>query len=287
MKIYDIIIIGAGAAGLSAAAAALIREKAVALIDMGNAPARKLSISGGGKCNFTNLAVSSSKYFGNNPNFVNGVINKISPQYFINWIEKHGLEFEKKSSGQYFCATNAKDIVSAMKNDARNADIILNSTVLDIEKNADIFYIKTKEKIFMSKSVIIATGGISYPALGVSDFGYKIAKKFGHKIIPIRPALCAISTKVFPSNLAGISLKVEINIENEKINDFMLITHFGIGGPVIYRTTARNIEKGFKINLLPDINIFEWLKNFKNTEGKKNLGNILSYKLPKRLAKWL
>lgn len=162
----------------------------------------------------------------------------------------------------------------------------MNNKVEDLDKN-ELFRIKTNKNFYTAKSVIIATGGISYPVLNVSDVGYKIAKKFGHKIIPVRPALCAISTKIFSSELSGISLDVEINIGKEIIYDSMLITHFGLGGPAIYRATVRNIDADIHINLLPNTNVFEWLKIQKQQNGKKSLANILSSKLPLRLARWL
>ena len=129
--------------------------------------------------------------------------------------------------------------------DAKDADIILKNIALDIDKSDDeTFIVKTNKNTFISKSIIIATGGISYPVLGVSDFGYKIAKKFGHKIVPVRPALCAIATKMFPPELSGISFEAEASIGKEKIKDSILITHFGLGGPAIYRATVRNIVDG-------------------------------------------
>lgn len=286
MKTYDVIIIGAGAAGLSAASAALSNKKSVAVIDMGNVPARKIAVSGGGYCNFTNAAVAANKYFGHNPDFTRSAISKISPNDILNWVKQHKINWIEKTSGQYFCKETAKDFVDALISDAKKADFFMNNKVEDLDKN-ELFRIKTNKNFYTAKSVIIATGGISYPVLNVSDVGYKIAKKFGHKIIPVRPALCAISTKIFSSELSGISLDVEINIGKEIIYDSMLITHFGLGGPAIYRATVRNIDADIHINLLPNTNVFEWLKIQKQQNGKKSLANILSSKLPLRLARWL
>ncbi len=286
MKTYDVIIIGAGAAGLSAASAALSNKKSVAVIDMGNVPARKIAVSGGGHCNFTNAAVAANKYFGHNPDFTRSAISKISPNDILNWVKQHKINWIEKTSGQYFCKETAKDFVDALISDAKKADFFMNNKVEDLDKN-ELFRIKTNKNFYTAKSVIIATGGISYPVLNVSDVGYKIAKKFGHKIIPVRPALCAISTKIFSSELSGISLDVEINIGKEIIYDSMLITHFGLGGPAIYRATVRNIDADIHINLLPNTNVFEWLKIQKQQNGKKSLANILSSKLPLRLARWL
>ena len=288
MKTYDVIIIGAGAAGLSAAKTALGKSKKVAIIDLGEKPARKIAVSGGGRCNFTNDAIAPNRYFGANADFVRSAISKVSSQDILNWVKSHHLKWIEKTTGQYFCATGAQDVVNALLQDAKDADIILKNIALDIDKSDDeTFIVKTNKNTFISKSIIIATGGISYPVLGVSDFGYKIAKNFGHKIVPVRPALCAIATKMFPPELSGISFEAEASIGKEKIKDSILITHFGLGGPAIYRATVRNIVDDIHINMLPDINIFNWLKAAKTIEGKKNLATVLSSKLPLRLARYV
>lgn len=288
MKTYDVIIVGAGAAGLSAAKTALELSKKVAIIDLGDKPARKVAISGGGRCNFTNDAIAPNRYFGENADFVRSAISKVSSQDILNWVKSHHLKWIEKTAGQYFCATGAQDVVNALLQDIKSADLFLNNLTTDITKSdEETFVIKTDKNIFKSKSIVIATGGISYPVLGVSDFGYKIAKKFGHKIVPVRPALCAISTKMFPPELSGISFEAEASIGKEKIKDSILITHFGLGGPAIYRATVRNLIDDIHINLLPDINVFDWLKVVKTTEGKRNLATVLSSKLPARLARYI
>lgn len=287
MNVYEVIIIGGGASGLMAASSALSRNKKVAIIDMGENLARKVSISGGGKCNFTNGTADYKKYFGKNAKFTQSVLNHTQPKDLLAWMKNHGLNWAEKKPGQYFCATCANDVVKALLRDVKKARIFNNELVTDVYKRNNEFVIETTKNTFTTKSVIIATGGISYASLGVSDLGYKTAKKFGHKIIPIRPALCAISTKIFPTELSGISFDVEISIGKEKFLDSMLITHFGLGGPAIYRATVRDIEQDIHLNILPNINIFEWLKNLKTIDGKKSLLKILATKLPIRLSKWL
>ena len=287
MNVYEVIIIGGGASGLMAASSALSRNKKVAIIDMGENLARKVSISGGGKCNFTNGTADYKKYFGKNAKFTQSVLNHTQPKDLLAWMKNHGLNWVEKKPGQYFCATCANDFVKALLRDVKKASIFNNELVTDVYKRNNEFVIETTKNTFTTKSVIIATGGLSYASLGVSDLGYKTAKKFGHKIIPIRPALCAISTKIFPTELSGISFDVEISIGKEKFLDSMLITHFGLGGPAIYRATVRDIEQDIHLNILPNINIFEWLKNLKTIDGKKSLLKILATKLPIRLSKWL
>lgn len=286
MKNYDVVIIGAGASGLMAAAAATARGRRVAVIDMGITPARKVMVSGGGGCNFTNGAVAHDRYFGANPDFVRGAIARFRPSDMLAWMRRHNLSWREKSAGQYFCATGAADVVGALLYDARAADIFLDHGVTDIDYTGDKFIIRAQE-IFCAQSVIIATGGTSFPTLTVSDIGYMLAKKFGHKIVPVRPALCAIRTDVFLSELAGISIDAEITIGRRRVRDAMLFTHFGIGGPAAYRASLSDMTDGITINLLPDIDVYEWLRDEKRSNGRKSISSILSTRLPARLAKWI
>lgn len=286
MKSYDVIIIGCGAAGLMAASQLVRRKKSVLIIDMGKNPARKVAISGGGNCNFTNLRADHTHYFGKNPRFVMSALSQFSSKNTLDWIMAHNIKYLEKEPGRYFCKNGAGDFLNALLHDAIGAQIKYNTNLIDIEKSGDIFTVKTTNGDYFSQSIIVATGGISYPHLQVSNIGHVIAKKFGHKVEPPRPALCAIKTKSFDSALAGISLPVEIMVNKHKINDDLLFTHFGIGGPAIYRATLIN-PKEMIINFAPDVNIFELLKNTKQTNGKKSVVGVLSTILPNKLARFL
>lgn len=283
MKKYDVIIVGAGASGLVAAAQLVQRKKTVLIIDMGDSPARKVAISGGGKCNFTNLAADFNHYFGKNPRFVCSALAQQTPKDTLNWVRAHKIAIHEKEHGRYFCRNSSEDIVSALLHDIGDTGIKYNTSVTDIEKNEDKFIVRTTQGDFHAKSVIIATGGMSYPHLGVSNIGHQIAKKFGHKIEPIRPALCAIRTKSFSSELSGISLQAEIAVGKNKKKDDLLFTHFGIGGPVIYRATLYGGSE-MTINFAPDKDVLELLKSVKKENGKRTVANILSEILPNKLA---
>ena len=287
MNVYDVIIIGAGAAGLSAAMVADNNKKRVLILEMGNAPARKVAVSGGGRCNITNAAVAHTRYFGTNPNFVRGAIARISPNDILDWMNKHDIEYTEKTPGQYFCKTTAVDVVNALLGDCHGAKIKYNHPVSSVTKENDRFIVIANGKKFSAKNLVIASGGTSFATLGVSDIGHKIAKIFGHKIVPIRPALCAISTNLFSSDLAGISIHAQITIGKEKINDDLLFTHFGIGGPATYRATVRDITNGFIVNMCPDINMYETMRSAKQKNGKRTITNIVSEFLPLRLARFL
>lgn len=283
MKTFDCIIIGAGAAGLFAAIQLVKRKKSVLIIDMGDKPARKIAISGGGNCNFTNTNADYTHYFGQNPRFVCSGLSQWTPNDTLNWVKSHNIDFIEKEPGRYFCKNGATEIVNALIHDISNTEIKFNTNVIDVEKSNDKFVINTNNGEFVAKSVIVANGGVSYPHLNVSNIGHIIAKKFGHKIEPIRPALCAIKTQKFSSELAGISLPVEITVNKKKLSGDLLFTHFGLGGPVIYRTTLFN-SKQLAINFAPNINVFDLLKNAKHKNGKKTVANILGEILPNKLA---
>ena len=286
MNIYDVIIIGAGAGGLKAAAELHARGKKILSIDMGNAPARKVAVSGGGKCNFTNTAANYTHYFGQNPNFVRSALAQFSPNDTLDWVKKHKIKYIEKEPGRFFCTNGTDDIINALMSDIGDTKIKYNTSVIDVVKNDDIFTIKTNSGDFKSTSLVIASGGVSWETVGVSNIGHIIAKKFGHRIEPIRPALCAQKTSAFNSELAGISLPVEIQINKKIIRDNLLFTHFGIGGPAIYRASLYKTHN-FIINFAPNINVPELLLNAKRTNGKKKLTTIVAEFLPNKLARFI
>ncbi len=289
MVIYDVAVIGAGASGLMAAARALYNGRSVLVLDAGNVSGRKISISGGGHCNITNTAAKFDKYFGKNLNFVRSALAQFTPSDMINWADIHGIELCQKTAGRYFCKSSASDVVVALLSDITDAKICYNTCVTDISKNSNnIFCINTKDKAFYATSVIVATGGVSYPVLGVSDVGYNIAKKFGHKIIPVRPALCPIRITNNPFiDFSGISIPATIKIAKNTVDDDLLFTHMGIGGPAAYRASLYDISKGIYINMLPNINIFDAFSTAKKNSGRKQIISILSEYLPNRIAKYI
>ena len=289
MVIYDVAVIGAGASGLMAAARALYNGRSVLVLDAGNVSGRKISVSGGGHCNITNTAAKFGKYFGKNPNFVRSALAQFTPSDMINWADIHGIELYQKTAGRYFCKSSASDVVAALLSDITDAKICYNTCVTDISKNSNnIFCINTKDKAFYATSVIVATGGVSYPVLGVSDVGYNIAKKFGHKIIPVRPALCPIRITNNPFiDFSGISIPATIKIAKNTVDDDLLFTHMGIGGPAAYRASLYDISKGIYINMLPNINIFDAFSTAKKNSGRKQIISILSEYLPNRIAKYI
>ncbi|MDR2686060.1 MAG: NAD(P)/FAD-dependent oxidoreductase [Rickettsiales bacterium] len=280
-KNYDVIIIGAGAAGLCAARAALRLGRKVLILDMGAVAARKVAVSGGGRCNFTNLAaIDSLRYFGENTDFAKSILARVKPQDILDWAASHGIVAEEKSPGQFFSADGAGAIVDALMKDAKGADFIFNVKVKNVDKESGKWSVQSGNNEYSSQSLIIATGGVSYPTLGVSDFGMKIAKKFGHKIVPPRPGLCVLKTDAFPPELAGISLPVVIN----GIADSLLFTHSGIGGPAAYRASLGDISN-IVIDFIPGASAAELLRKTKKENGRCAPAAVFA--LPQKFAKWV
>lgn len=284
---FDVVIIGCGAAGLTAARTALARGRRVCIIDMAPTPARKVAASGGGRCNFTNTDANRNRYFGENPDFVRGALARFSPADVLNWARDRGIKWVEKAPGQYFCADGAGAILDALLRDARGANMVMNTTVTRVSHTDGAFTIKTNSGEYFAKSVIVASGGISFPDLIVSDIGYKIARTFGHKIIPPRPGLCAIATDAFSPEMAGISIPVQIRVGKSLIDDSMLFTHFGIGGPAVYRATVRDAAGDIFIDMAPGIDILSVLQAAKKSDGRKTMASVLTAYLPARVARWI
>lgn len=288
MKKYDVLIIGAGAAGLSAAARVISTGRLCGVIDMGPCPGRKIRISGGGRCNITNMAASYDRYWGTNPNFVRGALGRVSPTDILAWARRHHLAPVESEPGRYFCDAGAAAVVDALVHDAQGADMIFDTPVTGISHPDGAFTVHTSRGDFIAPQLIVATGGISYPNLGVSDIGYRIAKQFGHKINPPRPGLVALVTSLLSPDLAGISVpSVKIDVGRTSITDALLITHNGIGGPAAYRASLHDLSGGIYINFLPHGNIADDIQRARHHNGRRHLGNLVGDLMPLNLGRWL
>lgn len=291
MKFFETIIIGAGAAGLMCAIEAGKRQKKVLIIDSATKIAGKILISGGGRCNFTNLNISTDNFISKNPNFCISALKRFTQNDFISLVKKHQISYHEKTLGQLFCDISSKQIVNMLLDECeQNKVIIKNETnIFDIEKVENHFVIKTNCDNFQCNSLVIATGGLSIPKMGASDFGYKIAKQFGLKIIQPIPALVPFTleeeilkkTKI----LSGVSLLAEVLVGKRKFNEGLLFTHRGLSGPVILQISSY-WKKGEKItiNLAQKTDIFSWLQNEKLSQPKQEIHNCLAKLLPKSLV---
>ena len=287
MKKYDVIIIGAGAAGLAAAAMTTARGRRTAILDMGPHPARKVRVSGGGRCNITNMAAGRDRYFGNNPDFVRGAIARVTPTDILEWARRHQLHPAETDPGRYFCDAGAAAVVDALIHDAAGADIYYDTPVTSVTSTDSGFIVQTTHGPYGAARLIVATGGVSYPNLGVSDIGYRVAKQFGHRVCPPRPGLVAMNTKMFSSQLAGISMPVDIRIGRAVVSDAILMTHNGIGGPAAYRASLYDLTDGIQIDFCPGIDIAEFIRSARLQNGRRTLAGILGTQIPVKMAKWL
>lgn len=237
MDHFQTIIIGAGAAGLICARSQP-SDNSILLIDHAADIGSKIAISGGGKCNFSNLKASAQTYLCGNPHFVKSALARFTPEHFIRLLEAHHIAWEEREKGQLF-AFDARQIVDMLYEECTKSHIhfSMNTEITDIKKENDTFTLTTPKGIKTCHTLVIATGGLSIPALGASDFGYKIAKQFGHRIVPARPALAGfIFQKEMRTqwvDLAGVSVPVSIRVGKQKIIGDMLFTHVGISGPVV------------------------------------------------------
>lgn len=293
-QFYNTIIIGAGAAGLMCAIQAGKRGRKVLLLDAAKNVGEKIRISGGGRCNFTNLNITADNFLSNNSAFCISALRRFSAQDFIALVEKYQIAYHEKTLGQLFCDGSSKQIIQMFVDECgkNNVEIILETAVQNIQKNADNFSLQTQYKNFECNSLVIATGGLSIPKMGATDFGYRIARQFGLKIIQPTPALVPLTlsdemleqTKV----LSGVALEAVVVCGKRKFREGLLFTHKGLSGPVILQISSY-WQKGDEIiiNLAPQKDIFAWLCEEKQNKPKQEIHNILNPILPKSLVSFI
>lgn len=288
---YDVIIIGAGAAGLMAAIQAGKRGRRVLVIDHSKKIGEKIRISGGGRCNFTNLNCNASKFISKNPKFSISALKRFTHIDFINLIKKYNIKYHEKKLGQLFCDGSAKQIIDMllMECDQNNVIIRSNTIVNDIQKEGKRYLVSINDNKYISESLIIATGGLSIPKIGASSFGYDVAKKFDINIIDTYPALVPLTfgDKLLSmcKELSGLSLESRISCNKIKFDEGMLFTHRGLSGPSILQISSYwKLNDVIEINLSPTIDLFNFLTYKKASSPKANINNLISEIMPKRLA---
>lgn len=295
MKQIDVIIIGAGAAGLMCAAQAGKREKTVLLLDKGKKPGRKILISGGGSCNFTNYDVSAENYICNNKHFVKSALAQYSQWDFFSLINEHGIEWEERDHGQLFCENSAKDIVDMLLEECSLPTIEqrYDCEIQTIEKTKEGFVLKLGAETFVCTSLVVATGGLSMPKLGATPFGYHIADQFNLKRIPTSAGLVPFTLhdkeKALFGDLSGIAVPATIETQNGVMfKESLLFTHRGLSGPVALQASSYwTAGEQITVNLLPDIDLQETLTRMREKHPGQTLKNTLSRLLPKRLIEAL
>lgn len=287
---YDVIIIGAGASGLMCGIEAGKKGKKTLILDHTKKLAEKIRISGGGKCNFTNMEVSANNYICNNPHFVKSALAQYTNWDFIAMLGAHNINYHEKTLGQLFCDNSAQDIIDILLEENKKAktDLRTRVKIKSIEKENDKYIVTTDSKTYSCNSLVIATGGLSIPKIGASNFGYEIAKKFDLNIIPPAPALVPFTFDSGYKELSGISVNAEVSCNGKSFRENILFTHKGLSGPVILQISSYwNKDDSIIINMAPNINVFEFLKDKRNIAPKQNISTILSELFPKRLAQHL
>ncbi|MDB9745711.1 NAD(P)/FAD-dependent oxidoreductase [Candidatus Pelagibacter sp.] len=288
---YDVIIVGAGAAGMMSAIEAGKRGRKVLLVDHSKKIGEKIRISGGGRCNFTNIHTKPNKFISQNPKFVISALNQYTQNDFINLIKKHNIKFHEKKLGQLFCDESAQQIIDMLLLECEKANVVLKKEVIvdDVGKKVEGYFITTNSKQYIANSLIIATGGLSIPKIGASNFGYKVAKKFDLDIVETLPALVPLtfSEKILAKckELAGLSVEAVVSFKNTFFEEGMLFTHRGLSGPSVLQISSYwKLGDNININLAPKLNLFQSLESKKKLEPKKDINLIISEILPKRLA---
>ena len=289
---FEVIVIGAGAAGLMCAIEAGKRNKKVLIIEHSSKIAEKIRISGGGRCNFTNSYSNSENFLSNNKHFCKSAFSKYTQNDFIDLVKKHKIKFHEKKFGQLFCDHSAKDIIEMLITECeiQKVEISLNTEIKSLIPEENLYILETENKgKFICSSLVIATGGLSIPKIGASDYGYKIANQFNLKVTNLYPALVPLTFKddilEFCKSLAGISIEASVKINKTIFNEGLIFTHRGISGPSILQISSYwKPDRSIEVNLLPLNSMDKTLKERRVKTPKQNISNVLSDFLPNKLA---
>ena len=280
-KFWDVIILGAGAAGLFCAITAANRGHRVLVLEKSNKVGKKILMSGGGRCNFTNLHTEADNFLSQNPHFCKSALSRYTQWEFIELVNRHGIKFHEKTLGQLFCDHSSKDILNLLLKECEAAKVEIQAHV-EIETVArEQKFVLTgkqleKEVSLTCDKLVVATGGLSIPSLGGSDFGYRLARKFGHQVLPQRaglvPFIFTDSFKSLSETLSGISVAASVNSNNQNFDENILFSHRGLSGPAILQVSNYWQEGDYiSINLLPDLNAYEHLLEQKTLSAKNTI----------------
>lgn len=292
---FDTIILGAGAAGLYCGAFAGAQRGRVLVVDHAKAPGEKIRISGGGRCNFTNLHTTPENFLSNNRHFCKSALKRHTQFDFLDLVERHGIAWHEKTLGQLFCDDSAKQIIAMLTRelDRANGTLWLQTSIEDVTQTPEGFRLRvTREgqaQTLTCRNLVVATGGKSIPKMGATGFGYRLAEQFGHELVETRPALVPLTfgeeslARMKP--LAGISAPARISCDDAAFEEGMLFTHRGLSGPSILQISSYWREgEQISIHLLPETDILAHLKAARQANGRRGVGTALAELLPKRLA---
>lgn len=295
MPARDVVIIGAGAAGLMCAIEAGKRGRSVTLIEHAKAPAEKIRISGGGRCNFTNLHATPENFLSNNRHFAKSALKRYTQWDFIDWINSHGIAWHEKTLGQLFCDHSAKDIIAALLADLKQAggELRLSTAVNKVSREGEDYALTLSDGSTLTcQSLVIASGGKSIPKMGATGFGYDIARQFGLDIIETRPGLVPLTfdpdtlTRFKP--LAGVAVDGVACHGRTRFEEAMLFTHRGLSGPAILQISSYWREgEDIRVHIRPDLDLYTLLRDARQANGRQAVQTALAEHMPKRLAHML
>lgn len=287
----DVLILGGGAAGLFCALTAGHRGRRATVLEGSNKVGKKILMSGGGRCNFTNLDIQPENYLSSNPHFVKSALNSYTQWDFIALVEKHGIAYHEKTLGQLFCDGSSKDILNLLLAECEDAGVTIQtrSQIQSVEPLQPGFRVMTDTDSYTADALVIATGGLSIPTMGASGFGYQIASQFGLNVLPRTAGLVPFTfsepMKQVCERLAGLSLDVEVTSADAAFREGVLFTHRGLSGPAALQVSSYwQMGTPIRLKLLPDLDVAAWLLEGKRENPRSLLRTLLSTELPKALV---
>jgi len=291
LEFFDVVVIGAGAAGMMCAIEAGKRGRRVLVVDHAAAPGEKIRISGGGRCNFTNLNAGPANFISANPHFCISALRRYTAKDFVAWVERHGVAYHEKPLGQLFCDGSAKEIIAMLTGEMRQAgvELRLRTSVEAIAKDGERFDLQLSQGAVACDSLVVATGGKSIPKMGATGFGYEVARQFGLNIVETRPALVPLTFEVSLLErlkpLAGVSTDAVVACGKTRFAEAMLFTHRGLSGPAILQISSYWREgRAIIVSMAPGIDMAGVLKAARQARGKQAVVTLLAEHLPRRLA---
>jgi len=290
MEEHDVIVIGGGAAGLMCALIAGQRGRRVLVLECANRIGKKILMSGGGRCNFTNLYVEPERFLSANPHFCKSALSRYTQWDFISMVERHGIAYHEKSQGQLFCDTSSRAIVEMLHTECREAGVrILTRCATRSVSGGRPFQLSTSAGEFAAPSLVVASGGLSIPKMGGSAFGYELARQFGHRVLPTRAGLVPFTfTDEFgrlAEHLSGVSLPARIATNNQAFDGDILFTHRGLSGPAVLQLSSYwHHGSDIHLTLLPTVRVLDWLLGEKTRHPRAVLRTVIGKHLPRRLV---
>lgn len=292
--VYDVLVLGAGAAGLMCARVAGGRGRSVGVIEQAKRPAEKIRISGGGRCNFTNLYTTPANFLSRNPHFCKSALSGFTQHDFIALVEKHRIAYHEKTRGQLFCDSSSQQIIDMLLDECGAAGVMLHTgtKISSIAKGEDGFRVMTDRGEMHGRALVVATGGPSIPKMGASGFGYKVAEQFGLGIVPPRAGLVPLTFDEVQlarsKELAGVAVETVIACNGTKFDEAMLFTHRGLSGPAILQISSYWRDgDAIQIDMAPGLDVFAALKEMRRDHPRQELATGLARLLPARLAHWI